>query len=160
MRVLTVRQPWAWAIIHAQKDVENRTRNVAGDYRGPVAILAGRAEFERHNLASRALKAAHGTSTPHQVVFGAIIGVVDLVDVHGAGDCVYLRTTWASAIPGDDSCEQQVELCSRWAQEGDFYHLVLANVRPLATPLRFKGALGLRTLDESIEHQVLAGVRS
>lgn len=33
MRILTVRQPWAWAIIHGGKDVENRTRNVAGDYR-------------------------------------------------------------------------------------------------------------------------------
>lgn len=38
MRILTVRQPWAWAIIHGQKDVENRVRNIAGDYRGPVAI--------------------------------------------------------------------------------------------------------------------------
>ena len=30
MRVLTVRQPWAWAIIHGGKDVENRVRNLAG----------------------------------------------------------------------------------------------------------------------------------
>ena len=29
MRVLTVRQPWAWAIIHGQKDVENRVRSLA-----------------------------------------------------------------------------------------------------------------------------------
>ena len=41
MRVLTVRQPWAWAIVHGGKDIENRTRNVAGAYRGPVAIHAG-----------------------------------------------------------------------------------------------------------------------
>lgn len=41
MRILTVRQPWAWAIVHGGKDVENRTRNIAGAYRGPVAIHAG-----------------------------------------------------------------------------------------------------------------------
>jgi hypothetical protein len=40
MRALTVRQPWAWAIVHGGKDVENRTRNLAGSYRGPVAIHA------------------------------------------------------------------------------------------------------------------------
>ena len=40
LRVLTVRQPYAWAIIHGGKDIENRTRNIAGSYRGPVAIHA------------------------------------------------------------------------------------------------------------------------
>lgn len=46
MKVLTVRQPWAAAIIHGGKDVENRTRNLAGSYRGPVAIHAGLAYDE------------------------------------------------------------------------------------------------------------------
>mgnify|MGYP001137357808 FL=1 len=41
MRAITVRQPWAWAIVFGQKDVENRSRNIAGRYRGPVAIHAG-----------------------------------------------------------------------------------------------------------------------
>lgn len=40
MRALTIRQPWAWAVIHAGKTVENRSRNIAGDYRGLVAIHA------------------------------------------------------------------------------------------------------------------------
>lgn len=41
MRALTVQQPWAWAIVYGGKDVENRTRNIAGAYRGPLAIHAG-----------------------------------------------------------------------------------------------------------------------
>jgi hypothetical protein len=41
VRILTVRQPWAWAIIHGGKTVENRVRNIAGDYRGPVLIHVG-----------------------------------------------------------------------------------------------------------------------
>jgi ASCH domain len=39
--VLTVRQPWAWAIIHGGKDVENRSWRTK--YRGPLLIHAGSA---------------------------------------------------------------------------------------------------------------------
>jgi hypothetical protein len=39
VRMLTVKQPWAWAIIHAGKDVENRGRFCA--YRGQLLIHAG-----------------------------------------------------------------------------------------------------------------------
>ena len=79
MRAMTVRQPHAWAIIHGGKDVENRTRNIAGSYRGPVAIHAGLAPFEQDNTSSRAHRQAHGSETPTELVFCAIIGVVDLV---------------------------------------------------------------------------------
>jgi len=128
MRVLTVKQPWAWAIIHAEKDVENRSRNLAGSYRGPVAIHAGLG-FDQGNMASHAHKRAHGTETPTYLAFGAIIGVVDLVAVH----------FW-------DECLEGVFGCSPWA-ESDAHHLVLANPRPLAHPLPFRGGLGLRRLD-------------
>jgi hypothetical protein len=50
LRVLTVRQPWAWSLIEGGKDVENRSRNIAGSYRGPVAIHAGLARFEDDGL--------------------------------------------------------------------------------------------------------------
>jgi hypothetical protein len=46
VKALTVQQPWAWAIVHGGKDVENRSRNLAGSYRGPVAIHAGKREDE------------------------------------------------------------------------------------------------------------------
>lgn len=36
MKVLTIRQPWAWAIINIGKDVENRTWHT--DYRGELLI--------------------------------------------------------------------------------------------------------------------------
>lgn len=58
-RILTVRQPWAWAIIHGGKTVENRVRNISGDYRGPVLIHAAKvndtdawAAMGRTNLAA------------------------------------------------------------------------------------------------------------
>lgn len=37
---LSLRQPWAWAVVHAGKDVENRGRNTA--VRGPIVIQAAK----------------------------------------------------------------------------------------------------------------------
>ena len=133
MRILTVRQPWAWAIIHAGKTVENR--RWSNDYRGPVAIHAG-LRFD-HDWASAALDdamrpARNARECRHLPrpweVFGAVIGVVDLVDVH--------------EFDGID--------CSPWAQP-DACHLILENARPLREPMPFKGALGLRRLDVATE---------
>jgi hypothetical protein len=39
VRMLTVRQPWAWALIYAAKNVENRSRYFS--YRGTLVIHAG-----------------------------------------------------------------------------------------------------------------------
>lgn len=39
MKILSIRQPWAWAIIHAGKDVENRSWTTK--VRGRVLIHAG-----------------------------------------------------------------------------------------------------------------------
>ena len=41
MKAITVRQPWAYAIMHLGKDVENRTCNIAGSYRGPRSPSSG-----------------------------------------------------------------------------------------------------------------------
>ena len=40
MKALSIKQPWAWAIIHAGKDVENRTWTT--NYRGPLLIHASK----------------------------------------------------------------------------------------------------------------------
>ena len=40
MKAISIRQPWAWLIVHGYKDVENRTW--ATKYRGPILIHAGK----------------------------------------------------------------------------------------------------------------------
>jgi hypothetical protein len=40
MKAISIRQPWAWAIIHAGKRVENRSWGT--EYRGPVLIHAAK----------------------------------------------------------------------------------------------------------------------
>ncbi len=150
MRVLTVRQPWAWAIINGGKTVENRVRNIAGKYRGPVAIhVALRDDVNAFALGdpNRALDAAatrdqreHGPDgTGWWRDQGHIIGTVDLIDVHGSLGCL--------------TANRMIGLCSSWAQD-DAMHLVLANPRRLVRPLRWRGALGLRELPIDVEAEI------
>ncbi|WP_219085665.1 hypothetical protein [Microbacterium resistens] len=169
MRILTVRQPWAWAIIHGGKDVENRTTNIAGGYRGPVAIHAGLRYDERTDLGRWPFHAAMGNAIEnaggevHGGVFtwnlgqpdprrwlhelGSIIGVVDLAAVHSVD-----QVGCMAAIPD----------CSPWADKiPGTHHLVLANPRPLAEPIPYKGALGLRHLavnDPATTARILAQI--
>jgi hypothetical protein len=48
MKALSIRQPWAWLIVHAGKECENRTRRFS--HRGPLLIHASatmtRADYE------------------------------------------------------------------------------------------------------------------
>ncbi|MBN8882976.1 MAG: hypothetical protein J0H73_11765 [Salana multivorans] len=143
MRILTVRQPWAWAIVHGGKDIENSVRSL-GPYRGPVAIhVAGKYATEGLDLpalddAADAWCAIHGCADhPWFKHVGHIIGVVDLVDVHHATSC----PTHGESAPWP--------LCSPWA-ERDTWHLVLEAPRPLANPIPYRGALGLRTLPDDV----------
>lgn len=149
MRILTVRQPWAWAIVHGGKDVENRVRNIAGTYRGPVAIHAAQGvsveALTDPNIVgavamTRLFRGAGHPSTFRESPRGAIIGVAELVDVHA---------------PHPESRCGGVE--TRWSMP-DHWHLVFDHARPLAAPIPFRGALGLRALDAETVARVLAAV--
>ena len=149
MRAITVRQPWAWAIMHGGKDVENRSRNIAGAYRGPVAIHAGLAPFEQDNMASRAHRLAHGGEVDTRIVFGAIVGVVDLVDAHPSQRD---ENAWTNG-------DVDIFPCSPWAEWHGPYHLVLTNPCPLRTPIPVRGRLGLWTLPDDVAAQVEEALR-
>lgn len=140
VRVLTVRQPWAWAIIHGGKDIENRSRAL-GPYRGPVAIHAAAQvdpdPTERDSWVTMADALMLAPDAYSDMPCSVIIGVVDLIDVHE-----------------DDSA--QCYYCSGWADCG--WHHVLANSRPLSEPIPFRGALGLRRLDEAMVHRIEAAI--
>lgn len=85
---LSIRQPWAWAIVHAGKDIENRSWST--NFRGRCLIHAAkgmtRLEYEE------CLGFAHGLSCTRpfpsgltlpsfgSMPRGGIVGVVDIVD--------------------------------------------------------------------------------
>ena len=117
MKCLSIRQPWAWAILHANKDVENRTWYTG--YQGPLLIHAGQKadvagwrEFVRWH--DRILPPG---LLPHNLPGGVVLGVVRLVD------CV------------DDSP-------SPWAEEG-LWHWLLADRIAFDEPVPWRGQLGL-----------------
>lgn len=140
MRILTVRQPWAWAIIHGGKDVENRVRNIAGGYRGPVAIHTALKRDDQGWVDFGAWRLTTGMR--HEpMALGEIIGVVDLVAVHED----------ACSEPGDAECGG---CCTPWAMH-DFWHLCMRNPRALDEPIPYRGALGLRHLDDDTTARVL-----
>jgi hypothetical protein len=153
MRILTVRQPWAWAIMQGWKNVENRSQNIAGRYRGPVAIHAALQQDrapEGHVLYTAQdgwlAWAENPVGLPWRENLGSIICVVDLVATHHADSC----PTHAAGAAGP--------MCSWWAEPGDLYHLELANPRRLSEPIPYRGALGLRRLDSETIARVLAQI--
>lgn len=157
MRILTVRQPWAWAIIHGGKNVENRSRNIAGDYRGPIAVHVGLEDadnapgklwLDSANFYRKRSGVPFSRFSWRDTNRGLIIGVVDLVDVHFNGT---RSERW-------DAENQQNATCSPWAEHGDLYHLVLANSRPLAEPIPYRGALGLREVPADLLARIEAAL--
>ena len=74
MKALSVRQPWAWAIIHGGKDIENRVWNTR--FRGMIAVHAAGTQE------SGSVVPVWGRQPlPEDLVYGAIIGVVEIIDV-------------------------------------------------------------------------------
>lgn len=149
MKALTVQQPWAWAIVHGGKDVENRTQ--AWGYRGPLAIHAGSRLSDRglDHPGYRSAMARQTARVRHVVdVRKAFIGVVDLVEVHVAADgCC--DSEWAEA-----SYDEHGGRTRR-----DIVHLVLEHPRPLPEPIPCRGALGLWTPPADVLDQLQAVAR-
>lgn len=89
MKLLSIRQPWVWAILHAGKRVENRTWSTS--YRGPIAIHAskGMTEQEANEFADFYHHSIRGRGHPplpdlHSLPRGGILGTADIVGCRDA----------------------------------------------------------------------------
>lgn len=85
-RALSVRQPWAWAIIHAGKDIENRSWQSLkhmGDPLGRVALHASQGITQReYDEAAHFMGRAGVTCPPAKTLArGAIIGAVTIAEI-------------------------------------------------------------------------------
>jgi hypothetical protein len=69
MKVIVIRQPWAWLIVNGFKDVENRSW--ATRYRGPLLIQAS--EYREYAR-------GRGVKLPEQIDLGGIIGMARIDD--------------------------------------------------------------------------------
>lgn len=75
MKCLSIRQPWAWAIFHLKKNIENRTWSTS--YRGPLLIHAGKGFDE----AGQQFLLMQGFRLPCRIDFsrGGIVGIAELI---------------------------------------------------------------------------------
>lgn len=117
MKVLSVPQPWAWAVLYAGKRVENRTWYTP--YRGEVFIHADlRVDYDTPESIEEAISRVPQPRPP--AYCGALIGRAMLVDCVRARDVPASQREWG---------------VGPWC-------FVLDDVRPLARPISTKGPLG------------------
>lgn len=78
VRCLSVRQPWAWAIVHGLKPVENRVRIF--NYRGPILIHAGLKPWDGYDDACAFIEKLSGRRPPplDKIELGGIVGAAML----------------------------------------------------------------------------------
>lgn len=129
VKAITVRQPWAWSMF-PWKGIENRDWSTS--YRGLLLIHAAQnmTRDEYHAAAQFIFeRSGEWPPEPAALVYGAVIGVADLVDCVTAHESAWFKGA---------------------------YGFVLANRRPLATPVPCKGALSLWTPPAAVVEAVEA----
>ncbi len=129
MKAITLRQPWAWAIINAGKDIENRDWKT--HFRGRVAIHAAvgmtRGEYDRTCDYIRGVNREIRIPAYEDLERGAIIGTAEIID-----------------------CVQESD--SPWFM-GE-YGFVLARPRRLPEPIPCKGMLSFWAVPQNIEARI------
>lgn len=147
VRSLTVVPPWPLAIVRGWKPVENRTTNLAGNWRGRVLILAGSTNWDPTGVDFIA-EQGFPQVRREECHPGHYIGAATLVDAHRepCRSCGRpRRPTHDLGAPGPtarhpftlDGC------CKPWGQLGT-WHLAWENPVEFETPIKATGHLGLR----------------
>lgn len=137
-RALTIRNPYAWLIAQGEKDYE--TRGWKTDYRGPLAIHAGKYKPTRSDVVHMKntlyqVMDRHHVDSQGDMAYGAVLCIVNLVDCISTGDT--MPDTWEQ-LPGMTQQEFVFGDYSpgRWA-----WKLELLEV--FAKPVPATGKLGL-----------------
>ncbi|MBD2510682.1 ASCH domain-containing protein [Nostoc muscorum FACHB-395] len=130
MKAISVRQPWAWAIIYALKDIENRGWPI--HYRGDILIHAAKTCTKKEYQVAREFGHCMGVVIPELISLrrGQIIGMVTIVD------CKFSQ------------------IASGWGM-AEQYHWELANPREIA-PIPYIGQLGIFEVPNELVRSVIA----
>lgn len=136
MLALTIRQPFAWGICAGLKTIEWRARQTTCRHR--IAIHA-------------ALPAATGWGLgdvfapgKEQMIYGAIIGTVEITACQAIGQPLLWPTLGLRSIPGNHNPDP-----ARWP-----FAWLLENGQFLPAPIPCRGKLGLWQLPAEIERQI------
>lgn len=109
-KALSVRQPWAWAIIHAGKDIENRSWqavNYGLKVRGRIAIHASKGITQREYQEAAEFMASIGVTCPPsaELIRGGIIGSVHVDDVVTESDSLWFFGPRGLVLSEPRACE-------------------------------------------------------
>jgi len=91
-KALSIKQPWAWLIVHGGKDIENRTWNTK--LRGRFLVHAGKSpdkEAMKRFVQDRNKMESQGFINPDDLKYGGIIGSVEIVDVVEKSDSKWFQ---------------------------------------------------------------------
>lgn len=85
-KAISVRQPWAWAIMFAGKDIENRSWQAVRnglDVRGPIVLHAAKGMTQEEYRHAADFMASIGVDCPPACDLwrGCVIGTVEVTDV-------------------------------------------------------------------------------
>lgn len=110
VRALSIRQPWAWAIIYAGKDIENRSWqavNYGLKVRGPIAIHAAKGMTQDEYYSTAQFMASLGIKCPpaHELVRGGIIGSVNVDDVVSQSDSPWFMGPRGLVLSNPKACD-------------------------------------------------------
>lgn len=154
MRAITIRQPWAWAIMHAGKRIENRSRK---DGRVPPMCLH-RGELWIHaachntgvywdravswmrtrGLVSHNVQPYEPLYGTDRAPWGAIVGRVDVVEYISPGLCARMSREQEDAILARQLIDRGISgVDLRW-WDGNSYGLVFVNAQRLVDPIPYR----------------------
>ena len=108
MPAISILQPWAWLILHAGKDIENRTWHTK--FRGRILVHAGKTLPKRDYAEDREY---YAESDPpillpayDDMPRGGIVGAVDIVDcVREHPSRWKMPDTWGFILANPKACE-------------------------------------------------------
>jgi len=169
MKALSIRQPWLWAILHAGKRVENRSRKDGAmpqccSHRGKLLLHASGSMTRKEHREAASVMHARGLvqfdeqdrrglpvipfpaqipGMPGQLHLGGIIGICDIIGHLTPSGWLIVRHGVRHRVEDVDvagDARLDIVLDLRWWGGG--YALVLDNARPLP-PVPCKGSRGL-----------------
>lgn len=129
MKVLSVKQPWAYLLVQGIKDIENRPRIT--HFRGRILIHAS----------------AKIAGEPHEVLSYEQFQIIDASKINQVFDACKQTSAIIGSVEIVDCVENHPSV---WAVDGQ-YHYVIANPILFDTPITgVKGQLGLWNYDIQI----------
>jgi hypothetical protein len=174
MKGLTVQQPYASLIAIDRKHYETRSRHTK--YRGLLAIHAGKSEFHLTLLqgdprtqeaviqafggwSNETRTAAYGLSEYyHNMPYGKIVAVAELVECWQIIRDIDHALLCKPTTKGEKCCKP-FRVDGDEFLFGDYragrYAWELANVKPLADPIPFRGQQGLWNVPPDIEQRIM-----